>query len=159
MAKTDFVHLTQDGVSLLIDLSQETAEIVHWGKALGQVPSIASFTKAAMEPVAHAELDDPMYQSIWRENSRGNTGLPALLGHSSGKRFSQKFEIVSVEQTEISATITGRDLHAQLEITNRYRFLGSGVLGVTQIVRSLVSLFVKSVRVEALTITPSCNTP
>ena len=99
MAKQDFVHLTQDGVSLLIDLSRDTAEIVHWGKALGNVSSIASFSKAAMEPVAHAELDDPMYQSIWRENSRGNTGLPALLGHSSGKRFSQKFEIVSVEQT------------------------------------------------------------
>ncbi len=139
MAKTDFVHLTQDGVSLLIDLSQDTAEIVHWGQALGTVNSIASFTKAAMEPVAHAELDDPMYQSIWRENSRGNTGLPALLGHTTGKRFSQKFEIVSVEQTEISATITGRDLHAQLEITNRYRFLGSGVLGVTQSVRNLAS--------------------
>ncbi len=139
MAKTDFVHLTQDGVSLLIDLSQEPAEIVHWGQALGTVKSIASFSKAAMEPVAHAELDDPMYQSIWRENSRGNTGLPALLGHTTGKRFSQKFEIVSVEQTEISATITGRDLHAQLEITNRYRFLGSGVLGVTQSVRNLAS--------------------
>ena len=93
---------------MLIDLSQSTAEILHWGKALGKVTSIASYTKAAMEPVAHAELDDPMYQSIWRENSRGNTGLPALLGHSSGKRFSQKFEIVSVEQTSTSATITGR---------------------------------------------------
>lgn len=137
MAKQDFVHLTQDGVSLLIDLSRDTAEIVHWGKALGNVSSIASFSKAALEPVAHAELDDPMYQSIWRENSRGNTGLPALLGHSSGKRFSQKFEIVSVEQTATSATITGRDDHAQLEIKNHYRFLGAGVLGVTQTISNL----------------------
>ncbi len=139
MAKTDFVHLTQDGVSLLIDLSQNTAEIVHWGQALGRVESIANFTKAAMEPVAHAELDDPMYQSIWRENSRGNTGLPAILGHSAGKRFSQKFEIVSVEQTPGQATITGRDDHAKLEVTNRYRFLGGGVLGITQSIRNLSS--------------------
>jgi hypothetical protein len=29
LAKPDFVHLTQAGVSLLIDLSQDTAEIVH----------------------------------------------------------------------------------------------------------------------------------
>ena len=137
MTKPDFVHLTQDGVSLLIDLSQSTAEIVHWGKALGKVTSIASYTKAAMEPVAHAELDDPMYQSIWRENSRGNTGLPALLGHSAGKRFSQKFEIVSVAQTETSATITGRDAHAELEIENVYRFLGAGVLSVSQTIRNL----------------------
>ena len=137
MTKPDFVHLTQDGVSLLIDLSQSTAEIVHWGKALGKVTSIASYTKAAMEPVAHAELDDPMYQSIWRENSRGNTGLPALLGHSAGKRFSQKFEIVSVAQTETSATITGRDAHAELEIENVYRYLGAGVLSVSQTVRNL----------------------
>jgi alpha-galactosidase len=137
LTKPDFVHLTQDGVSLLIDLSQSTAEIVHWGKALGKVTSIASYTKAAMEPVAHAELDDPMYQSIWRENSRGNTGLPALLGHSAGKRFSQKFEIVSVAQTETSATITGRDVHAELEIENVYRFLGAGVLSVSQTIRNL----------------------
>ncbi len=139
MAKQDFVHLTQDGVSLLIDLSRDTAEIVHWGKALGNLSNIGNFSKAAMEPVAHAELDDPMYQSIWRENSRGNTGLPALLGHSSGKRFSQKFEIVSVEQTSTSATITGRDDHAQLEIKNHYRFLGAGVLGVTQTISNLGS--------------------
>ncbi len=136
MAKPDFVHLSQDGVSLLIDLSRDTAEIVHWGHFLGQISSIESFSKSAMEPVAHAELDDPMYQSIWRENSRGNTGLPALLGHSNGKRFSQKFEIVSVDQTPTSATITGRDNHAQLEITNCYRFLGGGVLGVTQTIRN-----------------------
>jgi len=137
LTKPDFVHLTQDGVSLLIDLSQSTAEIVHWGKALGKVTSIASYTKAAMEPVAHAELDDPMYQSIWRENSRGNTGHPALLGHSAGKRFSQKFEIVSAIQTESSATITGRDAQAELEIENLYQFLGAGVLSVSQTIRNL----------------------
>jgi alpha-galactosidase len=139
LAKADFIHLTQDGVSLLIDLSQDTAEIVHWGQALGRVDSIANFTKAAMEPVAHAELDDPMYQSIWRENSRGNTGLPAILGHSLGKRFSQHFAIVSVEQTPIEAIITGRDDHAKLEVSNRYRFLGGGVLGITQSIRNLSS--------------------
>jgi alpha-galactosidase len=137
LTKPDFVHLTQDGVSLLIDLSRDTAEIVHWGTALGEVSNIASYSKAAMEPVAHAELDDPMYQSIWRENSRGNTGLPALLGHSNGKRFSQKFEIVSAEQNSTSATITGRDDHAQLEVKNVYRFLGAGVLGVSQTITNL----------------------
>jgi alpha-galactosidase len=135
--KPDFVHLTQAGVSLLIDLSQDTAEIVHWGNALGEIKDIASYSKAAMEPVAHAELDEPMHQSIWRENSRGNTGHPALLGHAAGKGFSQKFEIVSVEQTATEATITGRDDHAGLEITNRYRFLGSGVIGVTQSILNL----------------------
>ena len=137
MTKPDFVHLTQDGVSLLIDLSRSTAEIVHWGNALGKVSEISSYTKAAMEPVANAELDDPMYQSIWRENSRGNTGMPALLGHSAGKRFSQKFEIVAVEQNETSATITGRDDHAQLEVKSVYRFLGAGVLGVGQTITNL----------------------
>ena len=139
MAKPDFVHLTQDGVSLLIDLSRDTAEIVHWGHALGEVKSIQGYSNAAMEPVAHAELDDPMYQSIWRENSRGNTGLPALSGHSSGKRFSQKFEISSVEQSATSATIIGLDHEAQLEIKNQYRFLGAGVLGISQTVRNFGS--------------------
>ena len=40
-------------------------------------------------------------------------------------------------QTETSATITGRDAHAELEIENVYRFLGAGVLSVSQTIRNL----------------------
>jgi alpha-galactosidase len=135
----DFVHLRQDGVSLLIDLSQGTAEIIHWGNDLGEIASIADYTKAALEPVAHAELDDQMYNSIWRENSRGNIGRPALLGHRSGKAFSQKFEVCCVDETATSATITAKDEHDQLEISASYEFIGSGVLKVSQSVKNLGS--------------------
>ncbi|MEY3561168.1 MAG: hypothetical protein RL068_320 [Actinomycetota bacterium] len=137
MASNDFVHLTQAGISLLIDLSFDSAEIVHWGNALGDVSSIADYSKAALEPVAHAELDDPMYASLWRENSRGNTGHPALLGSRQGKDFSQKFVVTKVSQTNTSAVITAKDESAQLEITNSYEFLGSGVIGITQTLTNL----------------------
>ena len=88
MVSENFVHLRQSGVSLLIDLSQGPAEIIHWGLDLGPISAIEDFTRSAMEPVAHAELDVPMYNGIWRENSRGNIGVPALQGHRSGSDWS-----------------------------------------------------------------------
>ena len=133
----DFVYLRQDGVSLVIDLSQGTAEIVHWGEDLGEITQISDFSKAAMEPVAHAELDDPMYNSIWRENSRGNIGRPSLLGHRSGKDFSHKFAITSVRSTSTRAQIVGTDSHAGIEVKNVYEFVGSGVLNISQTVTNL----------------------
>jgi alpha-galactosidase len=122
---------------LLIDLSQGTAEIIHWGKDLGEIKSIADYTRAALEPVAHAELDDQMYNSIWRENSRGNIGRPALLGHREGKAFSQKFEICCVDDVDAGVTITAKDEHDQLEISATYQFIGSGVLKVSQTIKNI----------------------
>lgn len=59
-----FAHISQDSVSLLLDFSHGTPQILHWGKALGSVQSAEFYAKAAMEPVAHAELDDPMFNGI-----------------------------------------------------------------------------------------------
>jgi alpha-galactosidase len=127
-----FAHITQDSVSLLLDFSHGTPQILHWGKALGVVTNADFYAAASLEPVAHAELDDPMFNGIWRENSRGNIGRPALLGHRAGSDFSQLFEITSVTQSATHIEVVASDKAAGLEIATRYEFVGSGVLLVSQ---------------------------
>ena len=136
MTHPGFCHISQDSVSLMIDFSQGTPQILHWGQGLGNPKSSADFVKAQLEPVAHAELDDPMFNGIWRENSRGNIGRPALLGHRSGSDFSQLFEIGSVTQSDKHIEVIAADVKAQLEITARFEFVGGGVLFVSQSLRN-----------------------
>jgi alpha-galactosidase len=120
----------------MIDFSQGTPQILHWGQDLGNPKSSTDFVKAQLEPVAHAELDDPMFNGIWRENSRGNIGRPALSGHRSGSDFSQLFEIGSVTQSDKHIEVIAADVKAQLEITARFEFVGGGVLLVSQSLRN-----------------------
>ena len=137
MTHPGFAHITQDSVSLLIDFSHGTPQILHWGNALGQVSDSNFFALASFEPVAHAELDDPAFNGIWRENSRGNIGRPALLGHRAGADFSQFFEITSVTQSASFIEVTAQDFSAGLEITSRYEFVGAGVLLIGQSLKNL----------------------
>lgn len=137
MTHAGFAHISQDSVSLLLDFSHGTPQILHWGKALGSVHSAEFYAKAAMEPVAHAELDDPMFNGIWRENSRGNIGRPALLGHRNGKDFSQLFEVASVNQSNTHIEVVAQDKAAGLEITARFEFVGGGVLLVSQSLKNI----------------------
>ena len=79
MSTPAFAHISKDGVSLVIDFSTGTPEILHLGPAIRNLTSTSDLVRARMEPVAHAELDDPAFVGIWRENSRGNIGKPAIL--------------------------------------------------------------------------------
>lgn len=127
-----FAHITQDSVSLLMDFSSGTPQILHWGQELTNITDPRHYVNASLEPVAHAELDDPAFNGIWRENSRGNVGRPALLGHRSGKDFSQFFEITDVSTSELKIEVTAIDHAAGLELRAKYEFVGSGVLVVSQ---------------------------
>ena len=127
--------ISQAGVSLVVDFSSATPHILHWGKELTANPEMLRL--AAIEPTAHAELDEHQFHGIWRENSRGNTSRPALLGHRSGKDFSQKFEVQKVDVTETSITAISKDTQAALEVTVVFEFVGSGVLEIRQSVKNL----------------------
>ena len=92
--------IKQAGVSLVIDFAAGTPNVLHWGREIAS--SIEELRRAQVEPTAHAELDAHQFHGVWRENSRGNTARPALLGHRSGKDFSQKMTTnVSAEQVAI----------------------------------------------------------
>ena len=126
--------ITQAGISLVVDFSSSTAQILHWGKKLETDPQMLRL--AAIEPTAHAELDEHQFHGVWRENSRGNTSRPALLGHRSGKDFSQKFELDKVDVTETSITAVSKDAQAGLEVMVVFEFVGSGVLEIKQSVKN-----------------------
>ncbi len=127
--------ITQQGVSLVLDFSSDTPHILHWGKEIGADP--ARLQLAQIEPTAHAELDAHQFHGVWRENSRGNTSRPALLGHRAGRDFSQKFELISVEVTETKISTLSKDEMAGLEVSVSFEFVGSGVLEIKQRIRNV----------------------
>jgi alpha-galactosidase len=127
--------IKQDGVSLVVDFHHGTPHILHWGKDIEV--SVDDLRSAQVEPTAHAELDEHQFHGVWRENSRGNTSRPALLGHRNGRDFSQKFELVSVDATKLSINAVSRDEKAGLEVAITFAFVGSGVLEVKQSVKNL----------------------
>jgi alpha-galactosidase len=124
--------ISQAGVCLVLDFSGGTPQVLHWGEELGD--SADQLALASIEPTAHAELDAHQFHGIWRENARGNTARPALLGHRNGKDFSQKFDLIKVEQTKTSITAISKDEAAGLEVSIVFEFVGSGVLEIKQTV-------------------------
>ena len=129
--------ISQAGVSLVLDFSDGTPQVLHWGPDI--TDSAEQLRLAAIEPTAHAELDAHQFQGIWRENARGNTARPALLGHRNGKDFSQKFDLVKVESTKTQIITTSQDSMAGLEVSISFEFVGSGVLEIRQSVKNLAS--------------------
>lgn len=127
--------ISQAGVCLVLDFSHGTPQVLHWGSEL--VDPVDQLVLAAIEPTAHAELDAHHFHGVWRENSRGNTARPALLGHRSGQDFSQKFELVSVDVSKTRVVAVSRDEKAQLEVSISFEFVGSGVLEIQQGVKNL----------------------
>lgn len=132
-----FAHISRDGISLLIDFSTGAAEILHLGPALGEVRSTSDLVKARMEPVAHAELDDPAFVGIWRENSRGNIGKAAILGHREGRDFSHKLKLVSVASSVDSIEIVASDAAAGIELKARFEIKPGGVVLASNALRNL----------------------
>ena len=129
--------ISQAGVSLVLDFSDGTPQVLHWGPDI--TDSAEQLRLVAIEPTAHAELDAHQFQGIWRENARGNTARPALLGHRNGKDFSQKFDLVKVESTKTQIITTSQDSMAGLEVSISFEFVGSGVLEIRQSVKNLAS--------------------
>lgn len=130
MEKPSFIHLTQAGVSLVLSTTRGALEVVHWGRALSDSENFADLMAATIEPTAHAELDEPHVEGIFREAARGVISRPALLGHRAGQDFSQLFEITDVDADATSARIRFSDAVAKLNATAIFSFVGEGVLMV-----------------------------
>ena len=137
LEKPSFIHLTQAGVSLVLSTTRGALEVVHWGKALSKTENLADLMAATIESTAHAELDQPHVEGIFREAARGVVSRPALLGHRLGKDFSQLFEITGVQADETSARISFSDRVAHLNAAAMFNFVGHGVLMVSLEVENL----------------------
>jgi alpha-galactosidase len=128
LEKPSFIHLSQAGVSLVLSTKRGALEVLHWGQQLPASENLEALLAATIESTAHAELDTPHVEGMFREAARGVISRPALLGHRSGKDFSQLFEITAVESDERSARIKFSDRVAQLNATAIFNFVGEGVL-------------------------------
>jgi len=134
-----FVHLRQDGVSLLVSLASDLVQVLHWGSDLGADADFQSILSATTEPTAHAEGDLPEQHGIWREAARSTTGAPALSGHRNGQDFSPLFALESFDATETTLVVNGVDRVAGLGIETSFRFVGAGVLVTATSVTNLAS--------------------
>ena len=132
MKSSSFAHLRQDGVSLLVSLGPDSVRIIHWGEDLGEIENFADYLVATIEPTAHAEGDSPDQPGIWRDQSRGSIGAPALKGHRQGADFSPLFALTNHHVTDQELVIVGQDQAAGLEIQTTFKFVGAGVLLTSQ---------------------------
>ncbi len=140
------IHLKSDGVSVIFDLSANTPNIVHWGRAIADA---SLDILAILEPSPHCDFDEPQLIGIWRENARGFLGEPALRGSRPGRDWSHKFELRDVESTETSATFTSIDAEAELEVRANFELDAQGVLTAQY---SVTNLGLTDFNVEALSV-------
>lgn len=83
------LHLTREGVSLVLTPSASgVPEIVHWGRALGDLSAtdLAALAQLHRAGVPHSALDAPRLRGVVGETVSGFTGLPGLEGHRPSTR-------------------------------------------------------------------------
>jgi len=130
-------HLSRAGVSLLIETSTGTPNVIYWGNQLGQGVDAAQYLLAISEPVPHGYYDFAHRGGVWRENARGFWGRPALLGHREGRDWSQLFELVSVTERENGISFVSRDSELGVEVEISYDLAESGLVLINHRVTNL----------------------
>ena len=122
-------HLCRSGVSLLVETSEGTPNIIYWGAELTGPIDETQYLLAVTEPAPHGYYDHAHRGGVWRENARGFWGRPAILGNRGGRDWSQLFTLVTAEQpTADSLRFVSRDSDLGVEVELRYHITESGLL-------------------------------
>lgn len=137
MNSNNLFPLRADGTAVIIDLSTGSPSILHWGADLGEIHSSLDLLKAVAEPVPHADLDAPIKPGLWRENSMGFLGRPALIGHRAGLDWSTKFEIVDTNNSGNRLTVTAEDKAAGLRLAATFELNQFGILIISQSITNI----------------------
>ena len=106
MAPSSVYQLLADGVSLIVDTSSGTPVIAHWGKDVGFEKLEDQIQTILSESIPYASIDLPQNPGVWRENSRGFLGRPALSGHRTGQDWSPFFQLKSSERTKQNSLLS-----------------------------------------------------
>ena len=131
-------HLKRSGVSVLIETSSATPNVVHWGRELSHRIDEESVLSAIQEPTPHCDFDDPQLVGVYRENARGFLGAPSIVGSRDGLDFSQLFTLRDVNQTsEHEIEFISIDAEAELEVATTFTLQASGVLELQQRITNL----------------------
>ncbi|MSZ40010.1 MAG: alpha-galactosidase, partial [Actinobacteria bacterium] len=137
MAIEQIYHLNRDGVSLVLETTAGTPNILHWGLQFPQISNQADLLSALDEPSPHGYFDEAHRGGVWRENARGFLGRPSLLGHRNGSAHSQLFTLREVKTSEHQVTFVSVDANAELEVEISYELTPSGVVLVRHKVTNL----------------------
>ena len=136
-------------MSVLIETSAATPNIVHWGRELVGTIDETSLLSAIQEPTPHCDFDDPQLVGIWRENARGFLGAPSIIGSRDGLDFSQHFSLRDVNQiSDFEIEFISIDADAELEVSVRVSLLPSGLLELQQ---SITNLGLNDFKLDSLT--------
>jgi alpha-galactosidase len=119
------IHLSQGGVSLVVDISgTELPSITYWGAALGALGAgdLASLHAHARSPWVADSVDLGVRVSVLPEPSAGWLGRPGLSGHRAGGDVAQQFQVTETECTPSAVRVRARsdaglDLRIEIEMT------------------------------------------
>ena len=131
------IHLSRDGVSVLIETTSGTPNVFYWGAELASGVDPNQYLLAITEPAPHGYYDEAHRGGAWRENARGFWGRPALLGHRDGKDWSQLFTLVSASVQEHKATFVSADTDLGVQVEISYELTASGLVLINHSVTNL----------------------
>ena len=120
MATSSVYQLLADGVSFIVDTSSGTPVIAHWGKDVSPQKLDAEVQIILSDSIPYASIDQPQSPGVWRENSRGFLGRPALSGHRSGQDWSPFFQLKESNITKTNLSFVSEDSLASLQVKVSY---------------------------------------
>lgn len=138
MSNQNFVHLREDGVSVLFDcrpnpLGPVQPTLLYWGADLGEisVDEIMTIALAQAGAIPNAVLDDPVRKGLLPERAVGYRGRPGISGHRAGRDFAPQLLLSAVDLTDPSAvTFTMTDDAAGLAVSSYWVLDTAGILQV-----------------------------
>jgi len=116
---------------LVVDTSTGTPAILHWGADLG-ANAVDEVRALLHDGVPQSGLDEFHQPGVWRENSRGFLGRPAVLGHRAGADWTQRFDVTAVESTDSTLRVVSEDAAAGIRVSVTFDLQPAGVLLVSQ---------------------------
>ncbi len=129
----DIFHLSRAGVSVVLDVSTGTPNILHWGAQIGGALDVDSLIRASRDTTPNCDFDDPQQAGIWRENARGFLGAPTVIGSRDGNDFTQKFVLSETNLIDANhIEFVSRDEHAGLQVAASFELTEFGLLNVIQ---------------------------
>jgi alpha-galactosidase len=138
------VQLRAAGVGLVLDCRGPGLPVIlHWGADPGVLndAELADLALAARPALVPNSLDDPHPVAVVPEHSGGWMGLPGLQGHRSGRDWSTRFTVDTVEGMTAgddggTLRVMASDSVAALELRLDLELTGSGLVRAGATVRN-----------------------
>ena len=128
---TRMVHLSHEGMSVVVDVSGGVPEIVHWGAILAS-PDAETLNAMTQRQLTHGSLDVVPALQIVPQHSLGSLARPGVAGHRPGGRdWAPRFVSCDVSATPKSLTTSSRDVVAKLRLDTTVQIATSGALHVS----------------------------